>query len=529
MKRASLRTFLALGLAALVACAISACATGKSNGPGHLGSGKESGAAAVFPLTRRVPGNVTMFVATARLDQAVQLLRDAIKPLGRVENDADPAKIDKLLRGAIGFSPISPADLADFGLAVDRDFAVYSTAFLPTFVIPVADAARVNERIGKLTQGTRLVVSEHRGLNLSVIRESDVFVAWTVSGEYLFLHVGAEAIEKSSTAWLNELLDSKAPLANQDDLEWAWQKAEGQKEALGFARTPALFAAARALDRPDTHTPACDQMNTQIASAFGRVALSAALAEGKADLRGFVELAPAAATALGARLAPVPDSAFLSLREQAGFALGAGIDLDWIGALVKSVGSRDCGIVPALVHESELDEVEDPVHKEIGKRAFSSYHLALLGGSAGFSGVDVQAVGYFGVVDEGAVRQHVGELGSGNSTKVNGADVVQVGIPGAVQPLQYTLGQGALRAAMGPGLMAKLLANTKPLSNGPYPELFHFAIRPDKLPDLLSALQLLGGREMEVLAKVIAEYKWMRAGVTLENGGVRVVGGFELR
>jgi hypothetical protein len=82
---------------------------------------------------------------------------------------------------------------------------------------------------------------------------------------------------------------------------------------------------------------------------------------------------------------------------------------------------------------------------------------------------------------------------------------------------------------MGPGLMVKLLANTKPLSNGPYPELFSFAIRPDKLPDLLSALQLLGGHDMELLAKVVAEYKWLRAGVTLENGGVRVVGGFELR
>jgi hypothetical protein len=86
-----------------------------------------------------------------------------------------------------------------------------------------------------------------------------------------------------------------------------------------------------------------------------------------------------------------------------------------------------------------------------------------------------------------------------------------------------------LRAGMGPGLLAKLLTNTKPLSQGPAPEVFSFALRPDKLPDLLSTLQLVGGHDAEILAKIIGEYRWLRAAVTSENGGVRVVAGFELR
>jgi hypothetical protein len=532
MKRASLATILALGLVVSIgagALAASGCATGKSTGPAHLGGGKESGAAAVFPVTRRIPGNATMFLATARLDHGVQLVRDLLKPLGRAEEQADPAKLDQLFRKEIGFSPISAADLADFGFAVDRDFAVYSTAFLPTFVLPVADAAKVNERIAKLAQGSRMVVSEHRGLNLSVIRESDVFVGWAISGDYLFVHVGGTELEKSTTDWLNEILDAKATLATQDDLEWAWQRAEGQKEALGLARTPALFAAARAFDRPDTHSPECDQMNARIAGAFGRVAVSAALSEGKADARGFLELAPAAASALAAHVALPPDSAYLSIREQAGLSLGAGVDLGWFGPLVKTVRSRDCGIVPELIAESDLDDVEDPLTKELGKRALSSYHVALLGGSAGFTGVDVQAVGFFGVVDEAAVKGLVGQLGGGDAETVSGQPATKLSIPGSVQPLEYSFAPGVLHAAMGPGLLAKLLGNTKPLSQGPAPEIFSLALRPDKLPDLLSALQLVGGHDAEILARIIGEYRWMRAAVTSENGGVRVVAGFELR
>ncbi len=524
MKRAS---FVLLFLLATVAPACVPVA--KQGGSGHLGGGKESAAAPGFPVTRKLPGNVTMFAASARLDQAVQLIRDVLKPLGRAEENADPARLDAYMRKQIGTSPISAADLADFGFAVERNFAIYSTGFLPTFVLPVADATRVNERLGKLLQGAKLVVSEHRGLNLTVIREGNMFVAWVNTGEWLFVHIGAEGSEPSTTAWLNEILDSKSALALQDDLEWAWQRAEGQKDALGFVRAPALFAAARVLDRPETHTPACDQMNASIASAFGRIAVSGALAEGKADLRGFVELSPPASSALAAHVGGVPDSAFLSLREQAGFAISAGIDLDWVGPLARSYQSYDCGIVPRFIKETDLDEVADPLTKELGRRAVSSYHVALMGGSVSFSGADVQAVAFLGVVDPGALKSLLGQLGSGQTTKVSGVDVVQVSIPGASQPLEYTLGGGALHAAMGPGLMAKLLANTKPLSNGPSPEIMSFAVRPDKLPDLLSALQLVGGHDAEILAHWLGEYRWIRTAITSENGGVRVVGGFELR
>ena len=524
------RAFAQLLLPVVVLVALAACGGAGKRGAGGLPGGKESGATPVFPVTRKIPGQVTFFAATARLDHAAQLVRDLLAPLGRVEDDAAPPRVDQFLRAQLGFSPISPADLADAGLAVERNFAVFSTGLLPTFVLPVADPARLNERLARLTQGVKMVVSEHRGLNLTAIREGEFFLAWTMIDDWLLVHIGAEPVEPSTTAWLNEILDSKASLAQQQDLEWAWQqKAAGQEQALGLARMPALFTAARALDRPDTRTPACDQMNAAIAQVFGRVAVSAALAEGKADARGFVELAPAASTGLTAHVAAPPEAAYLGLREQAGFALSAGVDLDWLGKLVKPYQSWDCGIAPALLKETDLDELEDPLTAELGKRAVTSYHVALLGGKAGFSGVDLKAVGFFGVTDEAAVKNLLGQLGQGEVTKVNGVEVVRVSIVGAAQPLEYVLGGGTLRVAMGAGLVAKLLAGGQPAARPSGAELVSLAVRPDLLPDLLGALQLLGGRELDAVARFLGEFKWLRAASSAENGGLRLTGGFELR
>jgi len=168
-------------------------------------------------------------MASPRLEEGVQRIRDFIPPFGGVTGDADPAAIDGMLRQEMGFSFLSAADLADLGLAVDKNVVLYSTALTPTLLVPVRDPAKLNEKISTLTREARLVVTEHRGVTLSVVKDHDEFFAWALVGEHLAVHIGIQELEPSTTAWLNELLDAPAaPLSRAADLDWAWQQAAGQ-------------------------------------------------------------------------------------------------------------------------------------------------------------------------------------------------------------------------------------------------------------------------------------------------------------
>jgi hypothetical protein len=517
---------LPLVVSAALLLVVAACGPSGKN-PAGPGLGKESAAAAAYPVVRRLPGNVTMFAAAARLDAAAGLLRDAIRPFARVDRDADLGRVDEELRRMFGFSPISAADLADAGFAVDRNVAVYSTGLLPTFLVPVADAARLGERLGTLTREWRVVVSEHRGLTLTAIKDGDLFVAWTMVDDWWLVHIGSQKLESSTTTWVNELLDTKATLAFEPDLDWAWQQAGERKAALGLVRGNLLATAVRQLDRPDTRSPTCDALNQRIIGGLGRAAVAATIDPGKLDAQIFAELTGAGD--LQAHTAPAPDATYLGLRGEAGLALSLGVDLPWLGGTMKDLQSWDCGILPRLVRELELDDAADPIQAMTGTRPFTSYHVAVLGGQAGFSGVDLQAVAYAHVADEGAARNLLGQLGQAQRVKVGGTEVTQVSIPGAVEPLEYVLGGGVMKGAMGRGLMARLLGAASKDAPAGARELVALAVRPDKIPDLVAALQLVGGGDAEVVARLLGEFKWFQAAVASEPTGVRVTGGFELR
>jgi hypothetical protein len=85
-----------------------------------------------------------------------------------------------------------------------------------------------------------------------------------------------------------------------------------------------------------------------------------------------------------------------------------------------------------------------------------------------------------------------------------------------------------LRAAVGRGLLARLAKGGAPAGDAPR-TVFAFAVRPDKIPDLFSALSLLGGRDAELLARFLGEYRHLGAVLASEPGGLSLTGGFELR
>jgi hypothetical protein len=512
MKRAS---FLVLAL-------VLACGPAGKKGGGPGSGGKEAAAAKAYPVTRRVPADVSWFIAAQRLDRGVGAVRDMFRALSSMERSIDPARVDEKLRRDMGFSPLAAQDLADAGFAVDKNVAAWGKPW-PTLLVPVASPERVNALLDELTHGDKVVVSEVHGATLHVEHDHDVFFAWVMLDDALLVHVGPEG--EDAGAWLEEILSSGPKLSHEADLDWAREHAHGD-EALGLVRWPAFAGSIRTFDRADSRSPSCDAKNAAIAASLGRVAIGAALADGKVQGEAYAELSPIAGAALVGHVAPAPDAAYTSLRATAGFSLDVGVDLDWVGETLGPIADRDCGALPDLLHELELHDLADPLSRELGGPTLSSYHVALLGGSVGLGGVDVQGAGTFAVADEGRVRSLLGELGGSKKIQVNGVTGEAIDVPGAAQPVRFTLGGGVLRAGMGAGVLEKLVPGGPPA--GPS-ELAGFAIVPDKLKDMMGALSAFGGDDLSRLVTFLEGFRTVGARADLQDRALVLQGGFELR
>jgi hypothetical protein len=506
------------------ALALVACRTVPVKG-GGASAGKETQAAKTYPVSRRVPATSTYFIAAARLDQGLAAVRDFLRPVGKLEPFADPANLDQALRGEMGFSPLDPADLAEVGLAMDGNVALFGE-LTPTFALPVADKEKLEAATQRLTQGLPIVVSEVGGTTLRVWRDGDDFLAWAVIDSWVFVHIGNTDVE-APNAWFEAITGDGPKLSHDADLDWARQHARGE-QALGLVRWPALAAVVRAkADRADERTPQCDALNGALAAALGRMAIGAELAPGKVQGEMFVEVAPPLLASLTAHVAPAPDAAYRGLAGEAGLAIDLGVDLAWLGRSLAPFDTRDCGEMVELVSELDPADWEDPAAAALGGPTFSSYHLALLGGTLGFGGADIQGVGWFGVIDEGRARQALAQIGPIRAGAAGAVKVEMIDVPGAASPVELSFSGGALKVGMGKGLIAKLTAGGGAAA-GPG-ELFGLAVRPDKVPDLIAALSAFGGDEAAMLARFVSEYRTLGLRAGLGDGGVVFQGGFELR
>src|SRR5262245_30371059 len=130
-------------VAILVACAASttACGAGQKTGTGTAPSGPIAAAA------RHVPTRATYALFFARTDEGLAALRDIITPFGAAEPQLSPQFVDQAIRQDIGFSLIDAADLLDHGVDTSRPLALFSTDYLPTLLVPVADATKVSAAV----------------------------------------------------------------------------------------------------------------------------------------------------------------------------------------------------------------------------------------------------------------------------------------------------------------------------------------------------------------------------------------------
>lgn len=498
-------------------------------GPGSKGShgpggGREAKAVAAYPIARRIPADVSYTFMSRRVDLVIGALRDLLRPFGKIEDEFDVAALDREARSEFGLSPLDPADLADTGVAMDRNLALFGDP-LPVLAVPVADGDKLSALIGRLHRGAPTVVSEIAGTTLSVVRNRDEFVAWAIFDGWLFVHFGLTSLE-TTTGWFEAISGAGPKLSHSDDLDWAQAKAPGS-DFLGLVRWAPLLAGLGPLDESLSHTADCEALRARAAQAMGRFALGASLAEGKAMGQIFVELAEPVRAALAEHVAPGPDAAYRQIAAEAGMTFDLDVDLGWLGKALAPYGRRECGGPLDVFAELDLDEWSDPVAGMVGARPMSSYHFALLGGGVSFSGADVQAVGWFGVLDENSLRGLIGQLGPSQRRQIGPSAVEEVQVPGAASPVIYDVGGGVMRMATGKGLPERLFA--KAAAPGPAEGVAGFWLRPEKVSDLVAALGAFGGREVALLATFLAQYKFVGVTSAMAPGGVTFQGGFELR
>lgn len=494
-------------------------------------------AARLYPASLRIPGQATYVVMVARLDAATELLSDLLKPLGRVDRGFSPEYFSRAMRQAIGIDPLSAADLAEHGFAVDRTTALFSTGVFPTFMFPVADRARVAKLLEKITRQTTVVVAEVKGMQVTTWREGNFQASLALTDEWLYVHISDKQVEVRAMQWMEEIAEPATPLAAEADLGWVLDRAgEARRDVIGLVRAPALWSAFRAVDEVlgvPRKGEGCEALHARAVASLGRIAAVGALGDRKLDGEMFVELGADAAAALAGAVAAPPSRGYRALRDDAALAFSWAVDLGWLGREFGAYARADCGVLMEGIWVWRLGELRDPFERATGQKPLGSYHLALIDARFGLGGADVSAVGWFGVIDEAAVKRLLdGGLRPRTVSGPRGLTVYEAELgPLVSDRLRWVFDAGALRMSMGRGLLEKLLDGEA--AQGAAPELGAFVLRPGKIPDVANYYGVLKSAldeyTAEMLAFVIAEIDWMTATATLEGGGIRVVGGFQLR
>jgi hypothetical protein len=227
------------------------------------------------------------------------------------------------------------------------------------------------------------------------------------------------------------------------------------------------------------------------------------------------------------------------VRKDAGFFVSTGLDLDWTSQLARELGREECGAYGEALGALELWQLSDPFAALYGRRIFSSYHLAVRGARVAGQSLDLQAVAWLGVADEGTLRQLLDVFVPGpfkSRDRVGDTEVTRLDLSffQVAEKVELAVKEGALRVAIGAHLMERLLRG--PGAASPSRELVAAGFEADRFQDLQAPLAWLAGRtgvaerDAETLARLLARFRWFGLSATLEgDAGIHVVGGFELR
>ena len=124
---------------------------------------KGSAVALPTPVLALVPPRATYLIAARRLATFAEALRAAIEPLRILDQRMTAERVDGDLRRDLGASPLAVSDLDEAGLDASGDAALFGVGYSPTFVLKVADEARLKKFLADRTKQVTTYLRSYKG------------------------------------------------------------------------------------------------------------------------------------------------------------------------------------------------------------------------------------------------------------------------------------------------------------------------------------------------------------------------------
>ncbi|HKE15872.1 MAG TPA: hypothetical protein VKB80_13440 [Kofleriaceae bacterium] len=458
-----------------------------------------------YPALRWVPAGASYVLAAGRVDQGVRAARE-LADLAAIAGGATADELDRWLRGELGASPLDEADLAGAGIDLHASAALFAQAGFPTAALPVADAGRLRGFLARHRPAGDAAASTRRGEAATSWSIGDWRLSWAMHGRWLFVHLGPRG---EGEGWLDRVVAAPdAGLAADPDLAAA---ADRGRRALGDRatrppRAPGLVglvrAAALARDlagwsgAPDG-LAGCAR---RASAAAPLLSWAADFSRGRGAVWAAIDLAPAAARALRAHIAPPPPPGYRAYRAAAAVAVDWSLELDWLERVRARLA---CPL---------LDQpIRDPVREATGFRGPRAWHVAATSIDPG----DLSGAGAAHVIlaDPGLIAAQLESIPGRSlferSRRIAGQRVQVLSVPG-LPTIAYRQAGEAFTLAVGDGVMEEVLAPAAPAPRDGEAglEVARVAIAPPRLPALGAivdaALSALAGPPPRPSGRIIA-------------------------
>jgi len=493
-----------------------------------VGSDRQASALeAAYPVLRWVPADASYVAVTARVGEGVRAARE-LAGIASVGTGVDEAELDRLLRSALGASPIDASELAAAGIDVDRSAALFGQGGFPTVALPVADADQLSELLERRPAAT----VEHRGHRIRSWRDGELSVSSVAIDGWLFLHLGPR---DGGPDWLDAIL--AAPAASMGGSEELAAAVTRGRRALGHgaeaaaAIAPGLVGMVRLgplardiagwPDAPDG-LAACVR---RASAAAPRLVWAADFSAQDGAAWAALDLTPGAARALREGVAEAAPPGFLAYRDAAAIAAGWSVEL---AVLERARAALSC---PGLDQP-----LRDPVREATGFRGPRGWHVA----ATSIDIDDMSGAGAMHLVlaDRNLIAAQLESIPARSlferTRRVAGVPVQVLSVPG-LPSIMYRQAGDRFTLAVGDGVMAEVLA-AEPGNSGDAsdatrgPELAHLRIEPQRLPQLgqllslaLSALAIPAARPTAAaIAERVAQYDEASLSARLDGNSVAI-------
>jgi hypothetical protein len=182
--------------------------------------------AAGFPAARWVPARPTYVFASRTVGEAQRNLRDVIDMLGTAAG-YDLHDATRAVEGLFGVDPLQGASLAAIGVDLHGSWAMFSEALSPTLVVHLAAPAQMTAFLerqrqrGLVTQSTIVDTTEVFSAKLV----GGVTLRWAIAGDWMWVHLALPLGPEDATSWFRA---SHGPHGDEWTSNWAWaQRAAG--------------------------------------------------------------------------------------------------------------------------------------------------------------------------------------------------------------------------------------------------------------------------------------------------------------